>query len=89
MNIDKLNLKSVGARLKQKTPPFWAKLRKWMIGCGALGAALYAVPAEHMQWIPHKLQNLDSILITIGVVGATLSSLTVKDTELSAGPDNS
>lgn len=81
--MDKLNATSIIARIKSKTPPFWGKFRRWMIACGAIGAAIAAMPAEHTSWIPQSLQNVDSILITIGVVGTAISSLTVMPTELS------
>jgi hypothetical protein len=71
--MDKLTIKG---RLKSKTPPFWKKVRKLMITCGAIGGAIIAVPAEHTAWLP---SNLGSILLTIGAVGTALASLTVQD----------
>lgn len=76
---DKLNIKSIASRLKSKTPPFWIKVRRLMIGCGVLGVALAAIPAEHLLWIPERFQHIDSMLITIGAIGTALSSLTAVD----------
>ena len=76
---DKLNINSIKARLKLSTPPFWIKIRRLMIGCGVLGGALAAIPAEHLLWIPPMFEHVDSMLITIGVIGTTLSSLAAVD----------
>lgn len=78
-DTNKLNVKSIVARLKSETPPFWIKVRKWMIGCGTIGLAIAAVPAEHLTWIPDAFQHVDSALITIGAIGTALSSLTAVD----------
>jgi len=76
---DRLNITSIKARLKLATPPFWKRIRRLMIGCGALGIALAAIPAEHLLWVPVMFQHVDSILITIGVVGTGLSSFAAVD----------
>ncbi len=78
---DRLNITSIRARLKLATPPFWKRIRKWMIGCGTLGIAIAAIPAEHLLWVPVMFQHVDSMLITVGVIGTALSSLAAVDPE--------
>jgi hypothetical protein len=75
--MDTLNFKTIVKRLKAKTPPFWAAVRRWMITCGAVGGALLAAPADYLSWLPESLSHVPHALATIGVVGTALSSLTV------------
>jgi hypothetical protein len=76
-DMDKLSWNSLIARIKSETPPFWKNLRKWMVGCGVIGAALAAIPDEHLMWIPEKFRHVPSILLTLGAIGTALSSLAV------------
>lgn len=71
--MDKLNFASIFQRIKAKTPPFWKRVRTLMITLGAVGAAIAALPDENTSWLPNDLANA---FITIGTVGAVLSSLT-------------
>ena len=71
--MDKLNLSSIIQRIKSKTPPFWKKIRALMITCGAIGGGISALPVEQIVWLPH---STGGVLVVIGVVGTSLSSLT-------------
>ena len=74
-----LSLSNIINRLKAESPTFFGKLRRLMIALGAAGAALIAAQnmyPEHMSFIP---TTIGGYLITAGVVGAFLASLTVKD----------
>lgn len=71
--MDKLDFKSLKQRIKAKTPPFWKKIRTLMITCGAIGGGIVVLPIEQVSWIPG---NIGGILVVIGIVGTSLSSLT-------------
>lgn len=74
--MEKITVVNIYNRIKSETPKFWKKVRYLMIGCGAVGGSLMAVPAAQISWLP---DNIIGILITIGVVGTSLASLTVHD----------
>lgn len=75
--MDRLNPSVVLARIKSETPRFWKVLRRYMIGCGVLGATLMAVKIQYtMEWLPDKVCEY---LIVIGTVGTTIASLTATD----------
>jgi hypothetical protein len=76
--MDKLNTKSIVARVKAETPAFWKKIRNLMIVCGSIGAALEALPEKYTNWMP---ENTSGMMIVAGVIGASLASMTVKDTK--------
>lgn len=76
--MEKLNLKSIYSRLKSDTPVFWKQIRKIMIGCTTLGGGLAALPPERVSFLP---ANLPGILMSIGVAGAFLASMTCGDQE--------
>lgn len=71
--MEKLNLNTIYQRLKADTPVFWKKIRAIMIGAGTVGAALITLPIEYLTFLP---ANTPGFLITIGVVGASLASMT-------------
>lgn len=71
--MEKLNFKSIHDRLKSDTPKFWKGIRKIMAGCATIGAGLVALPPERISFLP---ANLPGILMSIGVVGVALASMT-------------
>lgn len=71
--MEKLNLKSIYYRLKSDTPQFWKGIRKIMAGCATVGAGLVALPPDRISFLP---ANLPGILMSIGVVGMALASMT-------------
>lgn len=74
--MENLNIKSISERVKSETPKFWKKVRRLMVACAAVGAALVAVKTQYaMEWLPDKYCQF---LIVIGAVGASLSSLTAE-----------
>lgn len=71
---DNLRIGNLAERLKAQKPEFWAKVQKLCIVAGVLGGALMAapvaLPAYAIAAAPH--------LLTMGIVGTTLSQLTSK-----------
>lgn len=66
----------ISERIKRKTPAFWKKMQKIGIAASTIGGALMASPVE----LPENINKLSGYLITIGIVIAALSQLTVEDT---------
>lgn len=78
--MENLNLKTILARLRADTPKFWKKIRNWMVGCGTIGGALIAIPADYTTAIYNILPaSLGGTLFTIGAVGTALASLAKTD----------
>jgi len=73
-DMNKVNPKTVWARITSSTPVFFRKVRWYMVSCGAIGTALAALPSEQTAWLPI---NTSSMLITVGAVGTVLTSLAV------------
>jgi len=73
-DMNKVNAKTVWARITSKTPVFFKKVRWYMVSCGAIGTALTALPAEQTAWMP---VNTSGMLIAVGAVGTVLTSLAV------------
>jgi hypothetical protein len=74
-----LSISNIYHRLKAESPTFFHKLRNIMVAMGTTGAALIAAQTmypEHMEFIP---TNIGGYLVTAGVMGTFLTSLTVKD----------
>jgi hypothetical protein len=75
MDKEKVNFKSLKARLLADIPYFWKVIRRWMIGCGTVGTALVAVPDSY---VPPIVKKIAGYMVAIGVVGTALATLTVK-----------
>lgn len=71
--MEKLTVQSLYNRLKAEVPYFWKQIRRIMIVCGSIGGAIAALPEKYISFLP---SNTAGVLITIGVVGTTLASLT-------------
>lgn len=69
--------KTLKERWKTKTPKFWKKVQRIGIVAGALGAALLAAPVA----LPAAIITGAGYLVAVGGVTATLSQLTVDDSE--------
>jgi uncharacterized membrane protein HdeD (DUF308 family) len=69
--------KTLKQRWKAKTPKFWKKVQRIGIVAGALGAALLAAPVA----LPAAIITGAGYLVAVGGVTATLSQLTVDDSE--------
>lgn len=78
MNI-KASIQEIILRFKSESPKFWRKVMKFMIVLGGLGTALYVVKEQ----LPEPVANIAGYLITIGVVGTFLASITTTDPILS------
>lgn len=74
MNI-KATIQEIVLRFKSESPKFWKKVMRLMILLGGLGTALYVVREQ----LPEPVADIAGYLITIGVVGTFLSSLTTTD----------
>jgi hypothetical protein len=71
----KASIQEMILRIKSESPKFWRRMMRFMIGLGALGTALYVVREQ----LPQPVAEIAGYLITIGVVGTFLSSLTTTD----------
>lgn len=69
--------KTIKQRWNAKTPKFWKKVQRFGIVAGALGAALLAAPVA----LPTAIITGAGYLVAVGGVTATLSQLTVDDSE--------
>lgn len=69
--------KTIKYRWNAKTPKFWKKVQRIGIVAGALGAALLAAPVA----LPAAIITGAGYLVAVGGVTATLSQLTVDDSE--------
>lgn len=64
-------------RWNAKTPKFWKKVQRIAIVAGATAGVLLAAPIT----LPAALITVAGYVVTAGTVAATLSQLTVEDTE--------
>lgn len=69
--------KTIKQRWNAKTPKFWKKVQRIGLVAGALGAAIIAAPVA----LPAALITGAGYLVAIGGVTATLSQLTVEDSQ--------
>lgn len=69
--------KTIKQRWNAKTPKFWKKVQRIGLVAGALGAAIIAAPIA----LPAALITGAGYLVAIGGVTATLSQLTVEDSQ--------
>lgn len=69
--------KTIKQRWNAKTPKFWKKVQRIGIVAGALGAALLAAPVA----LPAAIITGAGYLVAVGGVTASLSQLTVDDSE--------
>lgn len=76
IDMNKVSLKTLKARILAETPIFWKKIRFICISIGSIGISLKAtVETNSMQfdWLQPKHYNL---AILIGALGTTFASLT-------------
>ena len=69
--------KTLKERWKAKTPKFWKKVQRIGLVAGAIGAATIAAPIA----LPAAIVTGAGYLVAVGGVAATLSQLTVENTE--------
>lgn len=69
--------KTLKERWKAKTPKFWKKVQRIGLVAGAIGAAIIAAPIA----LPAAIVTGAGYLVAVGGVAATLSQLTVENTE--------
>ena len=74
-----ITFKNIWNRLVAEGPTFFNKLRKIMIACAALGAALVAARAQYATQLAFIPESIDGYLIAIGLVGTFVASLTVSN----------
>lgn len=67
--------KTLKERWNAKTPKFWKKVQRIGLIAGALGAAIIAAPVA----LPAAIITGAGYLVAVGGVTATLSQLTVDD----------
>jgi len=76
-----LTIKNFIARLKSESPKFFKRLRIYAVALGALGPILIAFKEKYPLDLAFLPNQLSGYLITAGLVGTFLTSLTVKDTD--------
>lgn len=78
MRKERITLRNLKRRFSSETPDFWVKVRNCMIGVGAIGGAILAVPVTAPIVLPVVISTIAGYMVAIGSVGATLSQLTEK-----------
>jgi len=71
-------MKHLKKRWNAKTPKFWKKVQKIAIIAGTVAGVIIAAPVA----LPTAVVTVATYVVTAGTVAATLSQLTVEDTEL-------
>ncbi len=77
-----LTLSNIWNRLVAEGPTFFNKLRKIMLSCATLGAALVGARTQYAAQLAFIPESIDGYLIAIGLAGTFVASLTVSN------PDN-
>jgi hypothetical protein len=71
-------MKELKRRWTAKTPKFWKKVRNIAIGLGAVAGVILTAPVT----LPAAVITAAGYLVTAGTVAATLSQLTVDDSNV-------
>lgn len=74
-----LSATNIYHRLKAESPTFFHKLRNLMVALGTAGAALIAAQTMYPEQMSFLPSSVGGYLVTAGVLGTFLTSLTVKD----------
>lgn len=74
-----LSASNIYNRLKSESPTFFRKVRNVMVAMGTTGAALVAAQTMYPEQMSFISPTIGGYLITAGVMGTFLTSLTVKD----------
>lgn len=74
-----ITFKNIYNRLIAEGPTFFTKLRKIMLACAALGAALVTARSQFTTQLAFIPESIDGYLIAIGLAGTFVASLTVSN----------
>jgi hypothetical protein len=74
-----ITFKNIYHRLVAEGPTFFNKLRKIMLSCAGLGAALVTARSQYANQLAFIPESIDGYLIAIGLVGTFVASLTVSN----------
>ena len=74
-----LSITNIYHRLKSESPTFFNKLRRIMVALGTMGAGLIAAQTMYPTQMSFLSANIGGYLVTAGVIGTFLTSLTVVD----------
>jgi len=74
-----ITIKNIWNRLVAEGPTFFNKLRRIMIACAALGAALVTARSQYPTQLAFIPESIDGYLIAIGLAGTFVASLTVSN----------
>lgn len=66
-------------RLMAEGPTFFKKLKRILLAIGALGVATIASQKEYPEYLTFLPSQLGGYMITIGLAGTLIASLTVND----------
>ena len=76
-----LSIKNITKRLSESSPTFFKKMRNVMLAFGALGASIIAFNSAESPYLKFIPEWTISALVTTGLLGTFLTSLTVESTE--------
>ncbi len=66
-------------RLMAEGPTFFKKLKRILLAIGALGAAVIAAQSQYPEQLSFLPSQLGGYMITVGLAGTFIASLTVND----------
>jgi len=76
INMDKITLSSLKARIKAETPIFWKKVRYIMVSLGTIGAVLKTTIETNSMELDFIKADWYNLAILIGAIGTAMASLT-------------
>ena len=76
INMDKITLTSLKARIKAKTPIFWKKVRYIMVSLGTIGIALKTTIETNSMELDFIKADWYNLAILVGAIGTAMASLT-------------
>jgi len=74
-----ITVKNIWNRLVAEGPTFFNKLRKIMLACAGLGAALVTARSQYAIQLAFVPESIDGYLIAIGLASTFVASLTVSN----------
>jgi hypothetical protein len=77
INMDKITLTSLVARIKAETPIFWKKVRYIMVSLGTIGAVLKTTIETNSMEFNFIKADYYNLAILIGAIGTAMASLTI------------
>ena len=76
IDMDKITLTSLKARIKAETPIFWKKVRYIMVSLGTIGMALKTTIETNSMELDFIKADWYNLAILVGAIGTAMASLT-------------